>query len=59
MEAETERICNGVAPVPNGGKSGDSMEDIGSIDITIRFLLSQKAKIEKHNKYGPIQRPLL
>lgn len=59
VQAVTVRICNGVAPVPNGGKSGDSMEDIGSIDITIRFLLSQKAKIEKDNKYGPIKRPLL
>jgi len=35
------------------------MEDIGSIDITIRYLLFHKAKIEKHNKYGPIKRPLL
>jgi hypothetical protein len=35
------------------------MEDTGSIVIIVMFLLSQEAKIEKHNKYGPIKRPLL
>jgi hypothetical protein len=57
--AETVKTCNGAIPIPNGGNGGDLMEDTGSIVITRRYLLSQEAKIKKHNKCGLTRKPLL